>query len=207
MAGDVPIAIVTGLGLHRMSSLNSMLGDILYRLEAHYTGRSPSFERHERLFADVVNNPVTGAIRINLKDRDPLGTVNPKDCPELLEWLSTNLMDIRSVDSGDPVITQIIDTNEVFPGSYRSGLPDLMLYWAQGANDGPIYSDILGELDFAPNTNMVLDYRSGDHNFDAAILGNDLFFNNLTIEDGLPCQFVPEIIKSRVKGEAFPKDE
>jgi predicted AlkP superfamily phosphohydrolase/phosphomutase len=203
LAGDVPIGIVTGLGLHRMSSLNSMLGEILFRLEAHYSGQTPSSERHERLFIDVPNNPVSGAIRVNLKGRDPLGKVSSENYTDLISQLSSDLMSICSVDSGNSVIEQIIDVDDIFPGPYRSGLPDLMLYWAQGASDGPFYSEIIGDMDFVPDANMVLDYRSGDHNFDATILGNHLFFSNLTIEDGLPCQYVPKIIESLVKGKSF----
>ncbi len=206
MAGDVPVGIVTGLGLHRMCSLNSMLGEILRRLEAHYTGSNSSSERQDCLFMEVANNPVTGAVRFNLAGRDPLGKISTTAYPDLRERLITDLLDIRSVNSDSPVIDRIIDVDENFPGPYRSGLPDLMLYWKQGASDGSFCSDIIGEMDFTPNPNMVLDYRTGDHNFNGAILGNHSFFHNVSIDDGLPCQQVAEILKSRVKGEKFIMD-
>jgi predicted AlkP superfamily phosphohydrolase/phosphomutase len=79
----------------------------------------------------------TGCIRVNLRGREPSGTVEPgAEYDALLAWLEEDLRALTHADTGEPVIERTIRTREVFGESPHPALPDLVVFWR--AHDRPI---------------------------------------------------------------------
>ena len=83
----------------------------------------------------VEHNEMSGAIRINLRGREPSGRVRPEDLASLCSSLAVDLMGLTDPDTGQPVVDRVIRTHEYYPGEYRDHLPDLLVVWKR---DRPI---------------------------------------------------------------------
>ncbi len=75
-----------------------------------------------------------GCIRINLKGREPEGTVEPgADCEALLEDLASALGELTDPATGRRVVREVLFIDREFPGSRRDWLPDLVVTWDPAA--------------------------------------------------------------------------
>lgn len=80
----------------------------------------------------VPNNRV-GAIRLNLKGREPNGCVaQGNEAAALLHELTTELLDLRCPKSGDPVIERVVTADEQFGPGHNPDIPDLMIVFRTG---------------------------------------------------------------------------
>jgi len=71
-----------------------------------------------------------GCIRINLKGREPQGIVEPgKEYESVLADLADSIGELTDPTSGRPIVKSVMRTDEVFPGSRRGFLPDLIVSW------------------------------------------------------------------------------
>jgi predicted AlkP superfamily phosphohydrolase/phosphomutase len=71
-----------------------------------------------------------GCIRINLKGREPRGTVEPGNAYEsLLGEVTDRLREMTDPTSGRPIVKEVVRTDRVFPGERRDYLPDLIVQW------------------------------------------------------------------------------
>ena len=113
--------------------------------------------------AVALRNNRCGAIRLNLKDREPFGRVCPGAAAQaLMAELRAELVALRNPASGQPIVTKVTTATEVFGPEHHPDVPDLMVVFR---NDlGPIeacYSPRVGLVEvpiFHPNVP-----RSGDH--------------------------------------------
>lgn len=122
--------------------------------------RAPLTDRRTRACA-LFNNRC-GAIRLNLKGRDPFGSVAPgNEAAHLLEEIREALLELRHLPSGAPLIASIATADEAYGRDHHPNIPDLIIEFRSDL--GPLeacYSPRFGRID-APNDRYM--QRSGDH--------------------------------------------
>jgi predicted AlkP superfamily phosphohydrolase/phosphomutase len=105
------------------------------------------------------NNDVYGAIRVNLVGREPHGRVRPgEEYERFCAELERDLLALVNVDTGLPLVKQVLKTAEVYPDAPVDHLPDLMIEWNRGAPISNIYSPKTGTIRGEYRGN-----RTGDH--------------------------------------------
>ena len=121
----------------------------------------------------VDNGLVVGGIRVNLVGREPQGRVTPAAAPEFCQALAGDLLDVVDVESGGPIVSRVLRTDELVRGPYRHHLPDLLVQWS---DERPLGSTTVGDgkgatvrvtsprIGILEGTNGYC--RSGDHRRD-----------------------------------------
>jgi predicted AlkP superfamily phosphohydrolase/phosphomutase len=98
-------------------------------------------------------------LRINLRGREPQGTVDPgAEYEKLLNHLEKELRALRICPSGHPAVAKIFRTREIFPGDRADLLPDLAVQWVADEPIDSLQSAAVGTLSLA-----VRELRSGNH--------------------------------------------
>jgi predicted AlkP superfamily phosphohydrolase/phosphomutase len=118
--------------------------------------RAYSFGRH------------TGPIYVNLKGREPQGSVEPgREYEELRQEIAELACDFRDPRSGRPIIGRVLRREELYSGPHFEQAPDLTLLPAQE-------TDIFfGLADFGDNRTVGPVYRySGMHRDDGLLIMN-----------------------------------
>jgi predicted AlkP superfamily phosphohydrolase/phosphomutase len=114
--------------------------------------------RGARAFA-VPNNDSVGAIRINLRGRDPEGRVQPgNEYWQVCRDIASALYELRDPATGSPVVRKVTLTHEEFEGPYLEQLPDLTVLWEQSFPWAGLQSERLGTLRLKGQ-----DGRTGSH--------------------------------------------
>lgn len=114
--------------------------------------------RDNRRFFEVFVNNRTGGVRVNLKGREANGIVDPSEYDQLLDDLSKDLMEIKNLETGEPLVQEIIKTKNEYKGNFVDSLPDLLVTWNRDKPINAIYSEKIGTVRRA-----FLDERTGDH--------------------------------------------
>ncbi len=118
--------------------------------------------RAGRASFEIYANDSTGGVRINLVGREAQGLVQPgREYDELCAQLTSDLLEVINLDTGLPLVKEVIKTHDAHPGQNVDNLPDLLVSWNKAATHGPILrvsSPKIGELvhDSHPP-------RTGDH--------------------------------------------
>jgi predicted AlkP superfamily phosphohydrolase/phosphomutase len=94
-----------------------------------------------------VPNDYSGALRVNLKGREPRGLVNPGDeyqavCSEVTEALR----ELRHLETGRPIVRAVLRPQEMWVGPYSAVLPDLLVLWANETLIDGAHSERLGTI-------------------------------------------------------------
>ncbi|MDZ4675140.1 MAG: hypothetical protein SGI84_11845, partial [Gemmatimonadota bacterium] len=145
-----------------------------------------------RCFA-VGNGAPVGAIRLNLRGREPEGQINPGPEADRFEnQLIVDLLDIQDDRTGRPAIRRVLRTRDLFDGPELARLPDLLVEWDDREPTG---SMLLAEGRGAtvslssPRIGMVTGVnwygRSGDHR-----PGGKYFLLGPGVEHGSPAPAV-----------------
>ena len=112
--------------------------------------------------AALPNNRV-GAIRLNLKGREPHGCVAPgRDAEELLRELRGELLALEHPERGEPIVERITTADEAFGADHHPDVPDLLVVFRRDL--GPLEacrSPRIGVVR-APVRNARIE-RTGDH--------------------------------------------
>lgn len=117
---------------------------------------SPIDWGHSRAYTSVTS---TGeGVSLNLKGREPQGTVEPEDYERLRDQLADDIAGFRDPDTGDAPISRIYRKEEVLSGSFLDTAPDLLLVPA------PFYS-----LTHAKAMVEDADWLSGDHRLEGVV--------------------------------------
>lgn len=86
--------------------------------------------RRSRCFP-VANGFPVGAIRLNLRGREPQGVLEPGDEVErFCAELTRELLAIVDERTDRPLISRVMRTDELYRGPRRSALPDLLVEWS-----------------------------------------------------------------------------
>ena len=115
---------------------------------------------HSQAFINSIDWPNTTAffmplghfqafISINLKGRDPYGTVAPEDYEALCAQITDDLKALINPDTGRPAVQEVIQVAQMCDGERRHHLPDLVICWAEETTinrlSHPEFGSISGE--------------------------------------------------------------
>jgi predicted AlkP superfamily phosphohydrolase/phosphomutase len=112
--------------------------------------------------AIAVHNNRVGAIRLNVRGREPAGEVDPAAADDLMADITEELLDLRHATSGERVVARVVRTADEFGPGRHPDLPDLLV----------VFRRDLGELStvIGPRVGTISravqrpDYpRTGDH--------------------------------------------
>ena len=79
-----------------------------------------------------------GDLWLNLRGREPNGTVEPNDADEILEELSTGLLALRDESRDEPVFAAAHRRDRIYSGAAVASAPDLVLdSWSRGYRVAP----------------------------------------------------------------------
>ena len=127
-------------------------------------------------------NEESGAIRINLRGREPDGVVEPgEEYQALAEELRDALLELRDTESGISLVSEVLFTRDLVPeATDNPKIPDIFIKWNRTKRMDAVQSERLGriEMDFWPA-------RSGDHHVDGLVLSNRPIAHNRNGRDGV----------------------
>jgi predicted AlkP superfamily phosphohydrolase/phosphomutase len=114
----------------------------------------------------VPNNTVCAGIRINLMGREPRGVVAPgADVDRVCEQLAADLLDVVKVESGEPLVHQVMRTSDHYERREADAFPDLFVDWDRRSPTKTVYSPKVGVV-HEPYDH----WRTGDHYPDGLLL-------------------------------------
>lgn len=119
------------------------------------------------------NNDLYGAIRVNLRGREPRGRIRAgSEFEQVLTVLTDELLALRHAGSGEPAVRAVLRTDDLYPGPKRDWLPDLFVEWNWDEPFVNLTSPTIGALHGAPAT-----LRTGDHR-----LHGEVFTRNIGLQ-------------------------
>ena len=137
------------------AGLRSRLMPVSDRFYDGWAGR----DRSTRKCFLVPTNDNCAGIRVNLIGREPSGIVQPgAEFDAFCDSLESDLTEIINVETGRPLVHEVLRTAEEFPGEHQGGLPDLLIRWDRGAPVRKVASDKIGNLE-----REYGGIRTGDH--------------------------------------------
>lgn len=153
------------------------------------------FESAGTRAATVANNRI-GAVRLNLRGREPFGCIEPGEQAEaVLAELRTELFALRHPKSGEPLVKRIATAEEAFGPDHHPDTPDLLLEFR--TDMGPIVSarsDRIGTVHVP--FGKLLNSRTGDHNKNSRFWAKG---PKITAHDELPQASVVDIAPTVLK--------
>lgn len=114
--------------------------------------------RSRRRFFQVPHNQNAGAVRINLRGREPNGLVSPGDYDAVCDELIHALQRVVNVDNGEPLVAEVIKVHQTCRGPQLDQLPDLLVVWNRPT---PIVTVESAEIGRISKPYSVI--RTGDH--------------------------------------------
>ncbi len=131
------------------------------RVRRPLTRRPPRLalvHRYRRAF-QLEHNEISGAVRLNIKGREPAGIVEPgHEAESLLADLTRELLQLVNPGTGGPVVQEVLRTARLYDGDNRELLPDLLVVWNREAPIAAARSPLLGAMR-ARSAN----FRTGNH--------------------------------------------
>jgi predicted AlkP superfamily phosphohydrolase/phosphomutase len=112
-----------------------------------------------RRFFPIPNNDVCGAIRVNVRGREPAGQVAAgREFDETCAMLESELATWTNLDTGEPLVPRVVRIEECYAGPERAQLPDLLVEWNRTAPIRSIGAPHYGRID-----QEYSGFRTGDH--------------------------------------------
>jgi hypothetical protein len=142
----------------------------------------------------VPNNTACGAIRINLAGREPHGVVTPgPDLDETYARLAADLLDLVKVESGEPLIREVIRASDHFDWSQAEPYPDVFLVWSRESRTRTVYS---------PKTGVVHEpyehWRTGEHFPEGLLLATGAEVRPGAVSHTIPVEDIAPTICARL---------
>ncbi len=120
----------------------------------------PLNDRARRLCFALTHNESSGAVRFNLKGREPHGRIEPgAPFEQICNELENDLLQLVNADTGEPVVERVVRVAELCDGERLEHLPDLLVLWARPSPIRAVTSPKTGEV----RRSEPLE-RTGDHN-------------------------------------------
>lgn len=219
LAPDATVLVLLSHGIDHHHDAEHLLGEILQRLDDAYGTRPRWVVHREqvlrrvdrarsrrgrgnrrrstavtsvdssRRFFKIPNNEHDGAIRINLRGREPRGRVSPGDEHEaLLGWLEDELLALRDPDTGRPLVRGVLRSVDVYSGTRLDALPDLLIDWERSAPITGAASDRIGVV-----RGEYTGVRSADHRPGGLLLARGPGIRPGTIDDVAVVDLAPTI--------------
>jgi predicted AlkP superfamily phosphohydrolase/phosphomutase len=112
-----------------------------------------------RRFFPIPNNDVCGAIRINVRGREPAGHVAPgREFDQICDMLESELATWTNLETGEPLVRRVVRVETCYDGPARDRLPDLLVEWNRTAPIRSIGAPRYGRID-----EEYVGARTGDH--------------------------------------------
>jgi predicted AlkP superfamily phosphohydrolase/phosphomutase len=112
--------------------------------------------------AACVRCGVNGAIRVNLKGRDPNGSVEPgAEYDAICDDLVQALGELRDKETGKPVVEEAFRTDRAYGADGHPNLPDVIIRFRRDLPVWSVTSDRVGTVSEPPRNREFP--RSGDH--------------------------------------------
>ncbi|MBN2373239.1 alkaline phosphatase family protein [bacterium] len=171
------------------------------------------------------SNELMNAVWVNLKGREPLGTVDPgKEYDDLCDEIAQGLKETRDPESGESIVKRVYKRDEIYHGSEIGKAPDLVIEWNNyNPQVSPLFSrkeagQFLSRLTPEETSRAAMSQNSGDHKPDGILIalgrgiksGNHV--ENASIIDMAPTilyamgEEIPEDMDGRVLKEIFTAD-
>ena len=113
--------------------------------------------RNSKAFA--LPGDFTAAVRINLRGREPHGTVEPgEEYDRLCEELTREFLALVNPATGEKAVSEVIRFRKRYPGPYADEFPDLIVQW-----EGTHPIDALQSPRIGTVSGILPDKRSGAH--------------------------------------------
>ena len=107
----------------------------------------------------VPHNDISGAIRINMVGREPNGRVRPgAELEAFCAQLTRDLMELENLNTGKPLVEQVVRTADLFKGDHAGDFADLFVVWDRTGPVTTVGSPKIGKL-----TRAATGIRTGDH--------------------------------------------
>jgi predicted AlkP superfamily phosphohydrolase/phosphomutase len=111
--------------------------------EEHPWGRLRVFQ--------VPSSNMTGALRINLKGREPNGMVEPgAEYDAVCNELTQGLMELRNPATGRAAVQWVSRASDLYHGKYLDWMPDLLVEWDHSAPIFELVSPRIGSISGTP---------------------------------------------------------
>lgn len=118
--------------------------------------------------AFALPNDYSGAIRINLKGREPSGVVAPGyDYESLCTRIIDELKQLKNPDTGRPIVAEVLRLPELYPDEDLGDFPDLLVLWTNDAPITSVTSPSVGRI-----SRPFPERRSGAHRDDCFVISN-----------------------------------
>jgi len=128
-----------------------------------------------RAFAFPSNN-MTGAIRINLKGREPEGLVEPGvEYEALRKDITDALLALENPETGRPAVQWVARVEELYEGPRLREMPDLLVEWDHNAPINALCSPRIGRVSQAFGG-----HRTGDHRQNGLLIGRGFRTGEIT---------------------------
>jgi predicted AlkP superfamily phosphohydrolase/phosphomutase len=128
------------------------------RLKRRFEEHAMSGDRAARRAFVVPHNDIAGAIRLNIRGREANGLIDPADVDSYVDGLRRQLLALRNVDTGEPVVRSVIRVSEHHHGDALQSMPDLFVLWNRSAPIDRVTSPDIGTVEYLHRGN-----RTGDH--------------------------------------------
>jgi predicted AlkP superfamily phosphohydrolase/phosphomutase len=116
-------------------------------------------DRSTRRFFEMKTNNATGGVRINLVGRESHGLVQSgAEYDALCGQLTEDLLAMRNADTDEPLVQEVLRTDQIYHGERLSKLPDLLVQWNRSS---PIVRATSPKTGFIENRHLSA--RTGDH--------------------------------------------
>ena len=126
-----------------------------------------------RAFA-VPSNNMTGAIRINLKGREPEGVVEPgAEYEALRREIADALTVLENPETGRPAVQWVARVEELYEGPRLRDMPDLFVEWDHSAPIATLCSPRIGRV-----SQTFTGHRTGDHLANGLLVGRGVGFRS-----------------------------
>ena len=138
-----------------------------------------------------VPSDYSGAIRINLKGREPQGLVEPgEEFDRLCDQIAEDLLDLINPDTGEHAVAGVIKVKDMYQGSCLDELQDLIVQWKGDVPINNLESKKAGRV-----SGILPDKRSGAHMVYGFMLatGNSIK-KNQKLEDAHIMDVAPTIL-------------
>lgn len=127
---------------------------------------SISGDRSRRKCFSVPSNEIAGAIRVNLVGREPQGRVQRgAEFDRLFDSLANDLMELVNIDTGNPIVRDVVRSDRLYQGEHLDELPDILVLWNGAEPIGGVKSPKIGEIRRPYPGN-----RTGDHIEDSILI-------------------------------------
>ena len=116
-------------------------------------------ERSSRKTFAVLHNDISGAVRINTVGREPKGQIAPgPEFEAFCAQLTQDLLEIKNLESGEPLVKNVVRTTDLYKGEHASDFADLFVVWNRSGPVSSVGSPKIGKI-VRPFTGN----RTGDH--------------------------------------------